>query len=156
MEGFVGALEPFCADGRPRTLSMRGHCAGRNLFFLHIDTEPFLRTFFFFFTFFCFLSGDAPLALPPTGYARSYTRLKNRGHEPFSERMLYLSSHIKFVVHFDLFFFGVEFLLGDDPTYGLVLIRPGRTISTASGKGLWWIQRHGGWGEIITGRTLSR
>ncbi|PWU87925.1 putative beta galactofuranosyl glycosyltransferase [Trypanosoma cruzi] len=28
-----------------------------------------------------------------------------------------------------------------------VLVRPGRTISTASGKGFWWIQRHGGWGN---------
>ncbi|KAF8290570.1 putative beta galactofuranosyl glycosyltransferase [Trypanosoma cruzi] len=32
--------------------------------------------------------------------------------------MLYLSSNIKFVVHVDAFFFGVEFILRDDPAYG--------------------------------------
>ncbi|EKF38278.1 beta galactofuranosyl glycosyltransferase, putative, partial [Trypanosoma cruzi marinkellei] len=77
--GFIGALEPFCADGGRGTLSMRGHCAGRCLFF-HVDTEPFPRTFSFCFVF--YFPRDAPLALPPTGHARSDAHFRNRGRGP--------------------------------------------------------------------------
>ncbi|RNC57196.1 putative beta galactofuranosyl glycosyltransferase [Trypanosoma cruzi] len=115
-------------------------------FFVQIHTEPSLGTFFFYY-FFCFLSGDTSLALPPTGYAQSYAYFKNRSQKPFLERMLYLSSNIKFVVHVDAFFLEWSSYFVTIPRMVLVLARPGRNISAASGKGFWWIQRHGGWGK---------
>ncbi|RNC32911.1 beta galactofuranosyl glycosyltransferase [Trypanosoma cruzi] len=156
MEGFVGALEPFCADGRPRTLSMRGHCAGRNLFFYTLTRSHSCAPSFSFLLFFCFLSGDAPLALPPTGYARSYTQFKKPRPRPISERMLYLSSHIKFVVHFDIFFFWSgaptwrrsHVWFGADPTRADYIHCVGeRLLVDPTTRRL---------GEIITGRSLSR
>ncbi|EKF27726.1 hypothetical protein MOQ_008541, partial [Trypanosoma cruzi marinkellei] len=60
MEGFIRALEHFCAYGRPGTLSMRGHCAGRSLFFT-LTRSHSCAPFSFYFVF--YFPRDAPLAL---------------------------------------------------------------------------------------------
>ncbi|RNC36681.1 putative beta galactofuranosyl glycosyltransferase [Trypanosoma cruzi] len=124
-------------------------------FFVQIHTEPSLGTFSFLLLLFSFRR--CSLGFASNGIcAELHAHFKNRSHEPFLERMLYLSSNIKFVVHVDAFFLEWSSYFVTIPRMVLVLVRPGRNISAASGKGFWWIQRHGGWGEIITGRTLSR
>ncbi|KAF8275550.1 putative beta galactofuranosyl glycosyltransferase [Trypanosoma cruzi] len=76
-------------------------------------------------------------------------RFRNRSHELFLERVLYLFLLALNLLSMLMFLVagGWNPYLATIPRMVWVLVRPGRTISTASGKGFWWIQRHGGWGN---------
>ncbi|RNE96146.1 putative beta galactofuranosyl glycosyltransferase [Trypanosoma cruzi] len=117
------------------------------VFFVKIHTEPSLSTFFFY-TSFAFFQEMLPwlcLKRDMRGVTRALeteaTSLFWKGCFIFL-LTLNLLSMLMFLEAG-----GWSSYLATIPRMVWVLVRPGRTISTASGKGFWWIQRHGGWGK---------
>ncbi|KAF5216279.1 hypothetical protein ECC02_010969 [Trypanosoma cruzi] len=84
-------------------MEVHDHCLGRSLFF-YSNSHRTIIGHIFFFTSFVFFQEMLPWLCLQRDMHRVTRILKTEATSLFLERMLYLSSNIKFVVHVDAFF----------------------------------------------------